>query len=133
MGPEIFGRKPKTRKEAEIWQVCSRLKSQKRRLTYLAIGEELLTLGYKRGSHSDIHRYLKSWKKNHHPPASNQSNEDNQLISLYQHHLRQMDQLWAIISTLRKENQLLTKKISSLQQKKTPKLRIACLAYAKTD
>jgi hypothetical protein len=125
----IYSRKPKTRKEDEIWQACERLKSQKQSLTYLAIGEELISLGYKRGSHSDIHRYLKSWKKNHQPAAAIQHNEQEQLIALYQHHLKQMDQLWAIISTLRKENQLLMKKISTLQQKKIPKPRIACLAY----
>lgn len=54
-----------TRKEREIWEVCEKINSEKRPLTYLAIGETLVQMGYRRGSNSDIRRYLKSWRKNH--------------------------------------------------------------------
>jgi hypothetical protein len=64
MNPIKKNRLPTTRKEKEIWQVCDSIDSNKQSLTYFAIGEKLVEMGYKRGSNSDIRRYLKTWRKN---------------------------------------------------------------------
>lgn len=55
----------KTRKEKEVWEACNVLDKTNTNLTYYAIGEQLVKLGYKRGSNSDIRRYLTTWKKYH--------------------------------------------------------------------
>lgn len=56
-----------TPKEAEVWKVCDALLAEKKRITYQSIGERLLSQGLKRGSNTDICRYLASWKKHHYP------------------------------------------------------------------
>ncbi len=56
-----------TPKEIQVWRVCDALLSENKRITYQSIGEHLLTMGLKRGSNSDICRYLASWKKHHYP------------------------------------------------------------------
>lgn len=56
-----------TPKELQVWKVCDSLFAEKRRITYQSIGERLLSLGLKRGSNTDICRYLASWKKHHYP------------------------------------------------------------------
>lgn len=53
---------PRSRKEIEVWKACDQLSSEGFQITYQAVGERLLKLGYKRGSNSDIHRYLTTWK-----------------------------------------------------------------------
>ncbi len=52
-----------SRKEKEVWQACDELASEKALITYQAVGDRLVQLGYRRGSNSDIYRYLTSWKK----------------------------------------------------------------------
>lgn len=56
-----------TPKEEQVWQVCDSLYTENKRITYQSIGERLLSLGLKRGSNTDICRYLASWKKHHFP------------------------------------------------------------------
>lgn len=56
-----------TPKEEQVWQVCDSLYTENKRITYQSIGERLLSLGLKRGSNTDICRYLASWKKFHFP------------------------------------------------------------------
>lgn len=62
--------KARTRKEKEVWEACQYLRSKKKNLTYYAIGEQLVHSGYKRGSNSDIRRYLTTWKQYHSPNPS---------------------------------------------------------------
>ena len=52
-----------SRKEREVWQACDQLASEGSQVTYQAVGDRLVRLGYRRGSNSDIHRYLTTWKK----------------------------------------------------------------------
>lgn len=61
----------KTRKEKEVWEACQALEKSKANITYYAIGEQLIKLGYKRGSNSDIRRYLTTWKKHHTKTTTN--------------------------------------------------------------
>ena len=56
-----------TPKEQEVWKVCDALYAEKIRLTYHSIGERLVAWGLKRGSNTDLCRYLASWKKHHYP------------------------------------------------------------------
>ncbi len=56
-----------TPKEKEVWKVCDALFKEGIRLTYDSIGHRLLEQGLKRGSNTDICRYLNSWKKHHFP------------------------------------------------------------------
>lgn len=51
----------KTRKEREVWEVCEHLTEQNVKITYQAIGDTLVKLGFRRGSNSDIRRYLHTW------------------------------------------------------------------------
>ncbi len=53
---------PSSRKEKEVWQACDQLSAEGNSITYQGVGERLVELGYKRGSNSDIYRYLTSWK-----------------------------------------------------------------------
>lgn len=130
---------PKTRKEREIWEACKTLEAEKRPLTYLAIGEQLVQLGYKRGSNSDIRRYLKTWKKNQSveapalpdpvldekvsvplfkselPALTLAEVEKSSLLPFllfYQHHIEQFDRLLHVIDLLKKENKLLRTKLA---------------------
>ncbi len=57
---------PKSRKEMEVWQACDQLASEGNLITYQRVGDRLVKLGYRRGSNSDIHRYLTTWKKMKH-------------------------------------------------------------------
>ena len=142
-------RRAKTRKEKEVWEACCSLKRSNNPLTYYAIGEQLIKLGYKRGSNSDIRRYLTTWKKyNTSPvlqttaseegskpanPASNiQEHEplritltelpasDVQLLNLAQHYVQQFDRLLKINDILRKENNHLKKMME--KEKRTEKI-----------
>src|SRR5579872_7592088 len=56
-------RLPNTRKEKEVWDACDQINADKQPITYYAIGEKLMAMGCKRGSNSDIRRYLKTWRK----------------------------------------------------------------------
>ena len=135
--------KPNTRKEREVWEACEKINLENRTITYYAIGEELIKMGYRRGSNSDIRRYLKTWRKKQSFMTSTRAPvEDEQrsleeqsiafgktntplseeklilkLISYYQHHLEQVDRLIRVIELLKKENQLLRKKINYLSSK----------------
>lgn len=56
---------PKTRRESEVWQACDDLwakTSSARHLTGDNIRDQLLNLGYKRGSPNEIYRYRSSWR-----------------------------------------------------------------------
>ncbi len=65
-----------TPKEIQVWKVCDSLLSENKRITYQSIGEHLLTMGLKRGSNSDICRYLASWKKYHYPKTKASSKSE---------------------------------------------------------
>ena len=54
---------PHTRKEKEVWEVCDLLKVDGVNITYQAVGDKLIQLGYKRGSNSDLYRYITSWRR----------------------------------------------------------------------
>lgn len=54
--------RPSSRKEKEVWQACDQLSAEGISITYQGVGERLVELGYKRGSNSDIYRYLTTWK-----------------------------------------------------------------------
>lgn len=60
-----------TPKEEEVWKVCTALLAEKQRITYQSIGDRLIMMGQKRGSNSDLCRYLASWKKHHFPERYN--------------------------------------------------------------
>jgi chromosome segregation ATPase len=56
---------PKTRRENEIWQACDDLWAQHAatsKITGDAIREQLLTLGYKKGSPNEIYKFRRTWK-----------------------------------------------------------------------
>jgi len=55
---------PRTRREMEIWAACDGLWAQAGSLSNItgdAIREEVLRLGYKKGSPNEIYRYRKTW------------------------------------------------------------------------
>jgi len=57
---------PRTRRESEVWQACDDLwahSAQTRNLTGDSIRDQLVKLGYKRGSPNEIYRYRSSWKE----------------------------------------------------------------------
>jgi chromosome segregation ATPase len=57
---------PKTRRESEVWQACDDLwahSASPRHLTGDNIRDQLLKIGYKRGSPNEIYRYRNSWKE----------------------------------------------------------------------
>src|SRR5688572_927231 len=57
---------PRTRRESEVWQACDDLWAKSasgRTLTGDNIRDQLLKLGYKRGSPNEIYRYRTSWKE----------------------------------------------------------------------
>lgn len=59
----------RTRREAEVWQVCDDLWAQKGEwgaLTGDAIRDKLVQLGYKRGSPNEIYKYRHTWKLSRH-------------------------------------------------------------------
>jgi len=78
--------KARTRKEKEVWEACQYLKSKKKNLTYYAIGEQLVNSGYKRGSNSDIRRYLTTWKQYHSPTPIKQASEQEHTQTTIQEH-----------------------------------------------
>ncbi|MES2211983.1 MAG: DNA-binding protein, partial [Pseudomonadota bacterium] len=51
-----------SRKEFEVWQACNALQAEGQKITYRALGDKLVVLGYKRGSNSEIFRYLSTWR-----------------------------------------------------------------------
>lgn len=73
---------PQSRKEREVWQACDSLLDEGEFLSYQAIGERLIVLGYKRGSNSDIHRYLKTYKDNNNSSPSSPSDSSRQVVEL---------------------------------------------------
>lgn len=130
-------REPRTRKEKAVWEACDILVANSQTPTYLAIGEQLVKLGYKRGSNSDIRRYLTSWKdgnpaaKPSSPKvtdsrplpllASKQSPIDIQkLLELYEHHATQIDRLLKVIENQRLQNQRLKEKLAKIK----PRVRV---------
>ncbi|MEI6805474.1 MAG: DNA-binding protein [Myxococcaceae bacterium] len=57
---------PKTRRENEVWQACDDLWALNTNLEALkgdAIRDQLLSLGYKKGSPNEIYKYRASWKE----------------------------------------------------------------------
>lgn len=52
-----------TRKQEEVYQACNNLHSRAERITNETIGQELVQLGYRRGSNSDITRYKRLWQE----------------------------------------------------------------------
>lgn len=137
---------PKTHKEKAVWQACDALQSKDKAPTYLAIGEQLVKMGYKRGSNSDIRRYLNSWKEQTPTSRTKQSTVVNPvkkqpiefspqlsldtLLKLYYHHSQQIDRLMHIIELHRDENRLLRKKLDEALQKAKvkPRLRVKLIA-----
>lgn len=141
-----------TRKEREVWEACALLKNDNNNLTYYAIGEQLIKLGYKRGSNSDIRRYLTTWKKHHfsskstdviqpsallcaaeHEPKISYSQVNNALLSsesglfqevlsVAQHYAKQFDRLLKVNECLRKENRLLKARIKKINTTSTSSL-----------
>lgn len=69
---------PQSRKEREVWLACDSILADGELLSYQAIGEKLIEMGYRRGSNSDIHRYLKTYKQH---KASDHNNEAAELKS----------------------------------------------------
>jgi hypothetical protein len=127
-------RSAKTRKEREVWDACNVLQSQNRAITYFALGEQLVLMGHKRGSNSDIRRYLKSWKKSQNPSASpalkdeapaemTTTSQDIAFIEFYKHHIDQFDRLLRVIEAMKKENKILRELL------KNKKPRVVCRAY----
>tara|TARA_R110002110_G_scaffold404606_1_gene623026 strand:+ start:29409 stop:29828 length:420 start_codon:yes stop_codon:yes gene_type:complete len=134
----------RTRKEKEVWEACDYLKSKSKNLTYYAIGEQLVNSGYKRGSNSDIRRYLTTWKQYHSPnpqtksksttgttqeheplqttsDSSSMSNKaqldlTNQIIDISLHYAKQFDRLLKSNEFLRKENKILRSKLKQLEE-----------------
>jgi hypothetical protein len=138
--------RPRTRKENAVWLACDALHSKDKVPTYLAIGQQLVDMGYKRGSNSDIRRYLNSWKEQNPAsknvqaksttkpaPSSAISSLPKQLVNcditveklleLYNHHVQQIDRLLNIIELQKHENRTLRKRLST-QQASTSKPRV---------
>lgn len=132
----------RTRKEKEVWEACQYLKSKSKALTYYAIGEQLVNSGYKRGSNSDIRRYLTTWKQYHSPasaststapavqeheplqatsavasmPDKDQAALTRQIIDISFHYAKQFDRLLKSNEFLRKENKILRAKLKQLEE-----------------
>ena len=97
-----------SRKEKEVWEACEVLMSQEEKLTYKAIGDKLVEMGFCRGSNSDICRYLGTWRQHKGyaqtdtPRAASSEQSATSLfppsqkdlwpvLEQIQHHLRQLD------------------------------------------
>ena len=52
-----------TRREREVWQACDTLWQQGEKLTGDALREQLATLGYAKGSFTEIYKYRKTWSR----------------------------------------------------------------------
>lgn len=127
----------RTRKEKEVWEACEYLKTHQKKITYYAIGEQLINFGYKRGSNSDIRRYLTTWKQyctpnktkkatapniqiQEHEPLQTQTASpsmvtDNQLLDIAVHYAQQFDRLLSANESLRHENKILRKRLKALE------------------
>lgn len=127
----------RTRKEKEVWEACEFLKNHQKKITYFAIGEQLINFGYKRGSNSDIRRYLTTWKQyctpnkvqkaaaqnvqiQEHEPLQPQSASpsmiaDSQLLDIAVHYAQQFDRLLSANESLRHENKILRKRLKALE------------------
>ncbi len=58
--------KPRTRREREIWQACDELYAMDiplAKITGDAIRDQLIELGYRRGSPNEVYKYRKSWQE----------------------------------------------------------------------
>lgn len=132
----------RTRKEKEVWEACEYLKKHQKKITYFAIGEQLIHFGYKRGSNSDIRRYLTTWNQ-YCNPAKQRANRDNatppqideheplqvnpialpthgvtdrQLLDIGLHYAKQFDRLLSANEFLRQENKRLREKLKQLER-----------------
>lgn len=107
-----------TPKEKQVWQVCDSLYTENKRITYQSIGERLLSLGLKRGSNTDICRYLASWKK-HHFPKKNSSKITKKVASPQiaqgstEHLDNHLDTLYQAIDTMAFDLQKILKTLES--------------------
>src|SRR5688572_28256485 len=90
---------PKTRRENEVWQACDDLwahSASTRHLTGDNIRDQLVKLGYKRGSPNEIYRYRSSWKDSRgvsdmgdmHPGEVKESDPISRAVSLVYDQLR---------------------------------------------
>lgn len=52
----------RSHKKDEVYHACRSLEAKDKVVTYVSVGNELEALGYKRGSTSDIGKYLKMYK-----------------------------------------------------------------------
>ena len=115
-------RSPISKKEQEVWQVCDSMAKNGSKITYYTIGESLIRLGYKRGSNSDICRYLGTWRSAQNAADTSDkqfnSTENNQLLlSIIVHQKNQFDEMLNVLEKNRLINVLLQKKYNELQIK----------------
>lgn len=122
---------PQSRKEREVWQVCDALEKTSEKITYQAVGDHLLKLGFRRGSNSDLCRYISTWKKSktptHHAQdinymASLSDSEKSrswqkEMFEMLTYHQAQFDKLFNALQKSRQINLILQKKLYQLTQR----------------
>ena len=140
-----------SRKEKEVWAACDRLKKQGKKLTYRALGDMLIAMGYCRGSHSDLYRYLSSWKEQPEhaikatrsglpktclPAIDSAQPYYRDFFRLFAHHQQQCDRYLTLLSNLRESNHLLFHEMAYLHRllaKKETEIRQLRSALATTS
>lgn len=122
---------PQSRKEREVWQVCDTLEKTSEKITYQAVGDYLIKLGFRRGSNSDLCRYISTWKKRKMPAyQAHQTNattspsdlEKSQVgqkdfLKMFIYHQTQFDKLFNALQKSKQINAILQKKLFQLTQR----------------
>jgi RNase P subunit RPR2 len=81
-----------SRKEIEVWAACNELFSEGMALTYKNIWDKLEFLGYRRGSSTEIKKYLESWRTsraNEFPLQKARSDDLERAIELVREKIRE--------------------------------------------
>ncbi|MFO1258927.1 MAG: hypothetical protein U1E78_11035 [Gammaproteobacteria bacterium] len=122
---------PKSRKEREVWQVCDALEKISEKITYQAVGDHLLKLGFRRGSNSDLCRYISTWRKSKAPTdpihlvsysssschAEKSQSWQKEMLEMLTYHQTQFDKLFSALQKSKKINSILQKKLYQLTQR----------------
>lgn len=110
-----------SRKEREVWQVCDALEKNSEKITYQAVGDHLLKLGFCRGSNSDLCRYISTWKKS--KTTADQvikhttSVFNKEMLEMLNYHQAQFDKLFNALQKSKQINAILQKKLYQLTQR----------------
>ena len=109
---------PLARKEKEIWHACRLIRNENKKITYHSVGEKLISLGYCRGSNSDLCRYISSWKKKflEKSLSAKKANSSEIILKLLNHQHSQFNHLFNALEAAKKANLILQNQLYKSQQ-----------------